>query len=298
MPQISQIVSSLGFDSAGALELLHTRHSIDFGSDASTSRNVRYDDELSMQFFLDYLAIIGVPLKPITKANCSAMAHVGVSFSSWNASYSGKDMFNLSFELGHRTFQIARDSIRMTWFIVFHPRIPEVLNFNSAKRQRAQRKAADKSALRHYHAKTLSKYIVRIFLQGGLVNRGVDHTWILGSHKRQQIPLSAWREFQVEFIEGWDKFVNDHKDDSFWRTHRPTFHCYDYGANLPIKLADFDEQSVSHSTQYRYRDPLRRENIPNDREESDLSSSRLRSTATERYRTNSLPSLVQWDLNC
>ena len=110
--------------STQALGWLQQKHTFDFGSPAAGSRECKADDALVPTFYLDMIAIVGRPMKPIVHSSPRIFDNVTISLQHWAAPYRAKHIQGgIGFDLRHRTFRIASSSSRESWFIVMHPRL-------------------------------------------------------------------------------------------------------------------------------------------------------------------------------
>jgi hypothetical protein len=252
--------------------MLHRLHTMDYGSRRCGSRAVDISDDIYPLFYLDYISIIGVPLRPLTRANHRFFDNVTVTFKDWQMPYPGKHQSKLHFDLENRTFRLASAATRETWFIVMHPMVAPVLEFPSSRRERLKKKARSSrlSALKIHHAEVLASYIKEIFLSGELVGERVEPSWGLKSTESQKLEGNKWTVFQERFVESWPTHVARHSDDSFWMQNLPAFHAYDYGANIRIKV-DQSLQSLEKETQLRPDDNS--DDDLDDDDSSDLGSS-------------------------
>lgn len=218
--------------------MLHKLYTVDYGSRKSGSRPANVEDEYHPLFFLDYISIIGRPLKPLTRPTDRFFDNVTITFRNWRASYSGKHVHGLPFELEHRTFRLATAATREAWFIVMHPihATATELPLSRRERQKREEKSFQLSALRTHHAQLLASYIKDVFLTGELLGEGVEPSWSLDGSISQTITSNKWTAFQRLFMEDWGNFAEQHSLDVFWTENQPAFHAYDYGANIEIEV--------------------------------------------------------------
>lgn len=246
------MVADPQYDGARALEMLHQRYSIDYGSRRSGGRKAGPNDECHPEFFLDMLIIVGRPLRALTQINERFFDNVTVSFRHWRASYSAKHIHGFHFDLQHRTFRIASAATRESWFIVMHPVaniMTELLHSQREQRRRVE-KSSLCSALQYHHAQFMAGYIKEIFHLEELLGLGVEASWMLDGPQSQNITFNKWTIFQEQFMQHWHQYVAEHTTDPFWHQHQPAFHAYDYGANIPIVVSDF-VQSLSPEVSLR-----------------------------------------------
>ncbi|KAF1951132.1 hypothetical protein CC80DRAFT_425358, partial [Byssothecium circinans] len=64
-----------------ALNLLHKRITVNYGSGSAGSRNVEEEDELVMKFFVDLFIVVGVLMKLLTKPGPSLSVFRTLQFS-------------------------------------------------------------------------------------------------------------------------------------------------------------------------------------------------------------------------
>jgi len=220
--------------------MLHRLHTIDYGSRQAGSKAVDIMDEFHPLFFLDYICIVGRPLRPLTRANERFFDNVTVTFKNWHMPYPGKHQYKIPFGLKHRTFRLATAATRETWYVVMHPIVTpaaELLGSRGA-RLRRQAKSSRSSALKTHHAQALASYIKSLFLSGELLGERVEPSWNLNSPLDQTLTGNKWTTFQQRFVEDWPEHVERHSYDSFWTENEPVFHAYDYGANIEIEVSD------------------------------------------------------------
>jgi hypothetical protein len=238
---LNQHVTSDDFDGEAALSLLQAKASIDFGDSRTPGPEYasRANQELFVftpTYFLDYLSLIGLPLRAITPdhSHCLAGIKINVSFRHWAIPYAGKHNKQLGFTLQNRTFRIGSISSGETWFIVLHPRsiLPDV--YDNAK-------ARKRTALLHHHAKQLSNYIISIFESSEIPGQRVEPSWKLNGSEDCDLELDVWGLFQKKFMENWSHFISDSNtpevaNDQFWQVNVPAFHAYQYGQNTPVNV--------------------------------------------------------------
>lgn len=236
---------------------------MDYGSRRSGSKSADIGDEYHPLFFLDYLSIIGRPLRPLTRFNDRFFDNVTVSFKNWQKPYSAKHQSKLTFDLHNRTFYIASAATREDWFIVMHPIVaPAVEILSRTERLRRQAKSSQESALTVHHAEALAAYIKEIFQSGELVGERIENSWRLNSSLAQQLTFNKWTRFQEQFMEDWPRHVGRYAYETFWGQNQPVFHAYDYGANIPIEV-NTRVESLEKETRLR----------PDNDDESDSGSS-------------------------
>jgi hypothetical protein len=220
--------------------MIHRRYTLDYGSRKARSRPASLTDAFIPTFFLDYISIVGRPRRPITKSNRQVLNNfpIEVTFARWSAPYSGKHLYDLPFDLQHRTFRIGKAATRGTWFVVMHPISPAMsrLPFSRGEALKRKMKAAESSAMQTHHAQALAAYITSVFLSADLIGEGIEPSWTLGNPTVKEIDSNKWVSFQVCFMENWDAFVEQYAFDKFWADNQPAFHVYDYGANVKIEV--------------------------------------------------------------
>ncbi|KFY65503.1 hypothetical protein V496_02533, partial [Pseudogymnoascus sp. VKM F-4515 (FW-2607)] len=75
---------SVRFDGIQALEVLHRLHTIDYGSRRAGSKAAKDSGEYHPLFFLDYICIVGRPLKAITRTSDRFFDNVTVTLKDWH----------------------------------------------------------------------------------------------------------------------------------------------------------------------------------------------------------------------
>lgn len=219
------------FDGLKALELLQTPFTIDYGHAASSgSAPATGDDAYYPTFYLDYLSIVGRPLRPITRQSDRFFDNVTITFRYWQSPYNSKHGAELPFDLENRTFRFATGAARELWFIVMHPRE------TGAPGPRKKNASPSRSALATHHAEALLSHIKEVFLADSLLGEGIEPSWVLNGQMKQTITYNKWVEFQRLFMERWPGFVSRYSYDTFWTENQPAFHAYDYGANIEIAI--------------------------------------------------------------
>ncbi|KAK3177773.1 hypothetical protein K4F52_009471 [Lecanicillium sp. MT-2017a] len=219
-----------GFDGQKALELLQRPVAIDYGNEESTgSGPVHIDDMIYPKFYLDFISIVGRPMRPITRPCEGFFENVEVSLRAWHASYSAKHTPKLPFDLKGRTFRIATASSREHWYIVMHP--------NGGETEPSGKTAGERgTAMARHHAEAMASYFREVFNMAGLSGSGIDDVWVLGGERTKKIPLNKWTKFQYQFVQSWGSHVERYSYDSFWVDNKPCFHAFDYGANIEIEV--------------------------------------------------------------
>lgn len=156
--------------------MLHRLHTIDYGSRQAGSKAVDLKDVFHPLFFLDYICIVGRPLKPLTRANDRFFDNVTITFKNWQVSYPEKYQYKIPFGLKHRTFRLATAATRETWYIVMHPIVTPTVEILGSRRARLRKQAESSrsSALKVHHAQALASYIKSIFLSGELLGNGLN----------------------------------------------------------------------------------------------------------------------------
>jgi hypothetical protein len=215
---------SADFDGAQALDLLHRLNTIDYGSRQAGSSAADDTEKYYPFFFLDFLSIVGLPLKPLTRVNGDFFDHVTITFKDWHVPYLAKHQFKMPFDLTHRTFRLATAATRETWYIVMHPIVaPAVELLSRRKRIEKQAKASRTSALETHHAQALASYIKQIFDLADFASERVEPSWTLGGPRWQTMTGNQWTTFQQRFVEGWADHV--------------ARHAHDYGGNIKIEVS-------------------------------------------------------------
>lgn len=220
--------------------MLHRLHTIDYGSRQAGLKVANAGDEYHPLFFLDYISVVGRPLKPITRASGRFFDNVTVTFKDWQMPYTRKHQYKLPFDLENRTFRIALAATRETWFIVLHPIAAPAVELLSSRCERLKKQAQSSrlSALKRHHAEALASYVKEVFLSGGFMGERIEPSWTLNSPLSQKLTCNKWTMFQERFMEDWPQHVGRHSYDIFWAQNQPVFHAYDYGANIEIKVSD------------------------------------------------------------
>jgi hypothetical protein len=222
-----------------ALDLLHRLHTIDYGSRQAGSSAADPNDQYIPIFYLDYISIVGLPLRPITRANGRFFDNVVVTFKDWHQPYPAKHHFKLPFDLKHRTFRLATAATRETWYIVMHPIVaPAVELLGRGARQKKAARSSKASALRVEHARALASYIKWVFQAADLAGERVEPLWSLNSPLSQILTGNRWTTFQQRFVENWAVHVERYPEDPIWRDNVPVFHALDYGANIEMAFSD------------------------------------------------------------
>ena len=220
--------------------MLHRLHTIDYGSRQAGSKAADIMDEFHPLFFLDYICIVGRPLKPLTRVSERFFDNVTITFKNWHVSYPEKHQYKIPFDLKHRTFRLATAATRETWYIVMHPIVAPAVELLSSRqaRLRKQAESSRRSALKAHHAQALASYIKSLFLSGELLGERVEPSWNLNSPLDQTLTCNKWMTFQQWFMEDWPEHVKRHSYDSFWTENEPVFHAYDYGQNIEIEVSE------------------------------------------------------------
>jgi hypothetical protein len=262
---------------------------MDYGSRRSGSKAAALADEYHPLFFLDYISIIGLPLRALTRANDHFFDNVTVTFKDWQMPYPGKHQSKLHFDLHHRTFRLASAATRETWFLVMHPVVAPAMELPSSRPERLKKQATSSrlSALQTHHAQALASYITEIFLSDELVGERIEPSWNLSSHASQRLTGDKWTLFQERFMQDWSTHVERHSYDLFWRQNQPVFHAYDYGANIQIKVSE-RLQSLERETRLRPDDHADDSSDDSSRDHSDDSGSE--SESSEARRRSRIPS--------
>ena len=238
-----------------ALDLMRRRLTINYGAKSAGSRPAKADG-FDLTFYLDYISIIGQPLKAITRESTHFFDNYTLSFQHWNVSYKGKHLYGLPFDLRHRTFRIATASTREAWFIVMHPIAGHVTELPPSKseQKRRMKRSAKSSALLHHHAEGLASQIATVFNNPDLLGEGVEPAWKLGSNRSTNVTSGKWLRFQEIFMDEWANFASQHTFDPFWKENVPAFHAYDFGANIEIVIEDEDnieaERPIRNDDEY------------------------------------------------
>jgi hypothetical protein len=202
---------------------------IDFGAQDGKARATRERDVFVPLFYLDFISIIGKPMQPIMKADAPFFDNITVSFAQWLAPYAAKRTAGIPFNMEGRTFRIAHAGTREIWFLVMHPAA------NSPEPRNKTTSIGHNTSMTRAHAQQLASYITALFQQPELLGQGVEPSWRPGSGASQQMNTSVWTQFQHHFMTGWAEWAEGFAPGSFWRTHQPAFHAYDYGANIEIQ---------------------------------------------------------------
>lgn len=262
------------FNGIRALDLLQRRVVLDYGSKKTGSKPASEVDEYYPAFRLDFVSVVGLPGRPICRSS-HFFDNITISFRHWSASYSAKHVQGIDFDLSGRTFRIATGATREAWFIVMHPN-QRAAGANNPRRRNDT--THTRTALVQGRALVLASYIKDIFLQGELLDEGVEPRWALGGKDTQMIAFDKWVTFQTLFMDGWTGFLEwiSVQADSFWTDHQPAFHAYDYGANINIEvnegIANLEEETVIRPA---YLDGLNDEQDESDDSEDEGNSSLL-----------------------
>ncbi|KAJ0360294.1 hypothetical protein COL26b_014121 [Colletotrichum chrysophilum] len=241
VPQFVQRVLGSGFEPSDALDMLQQKHTIDFGSKNAGSAQAKPTDGFFPEFFLDFLSIVGKPGRPISSDDGPIFDNVTISFQRWAKPYGAKHVSGIPFDITGRTFRIAQAATREVWFIVMHPMSGEVTELprSAADRRRRREQAGENSGLPKPLAQKLATYITRVFRSAELLGEGVEDSWYPGGPHSQRITTTKWTIFQKQFMDGWAAWAGTHDPGSFWCSHEPAFHAYDYGANIQIEVSDW-----------------------------------------------------------
>ncbi|CEJ95281.1 hypothetical protein VHEMI10770 [[Torrubiella] hemipterigena] len=252
-PRFILNVEAESFHGKKAIEMMHRQISLDYGIEQDgNSRHVQADDIIIPEFFLDYICIIGLPMKPISKQNSHFFDNVELSLRAWHSPYSNKHSPSLPFSIAGRTFRLAIAASREHWFVVMHPK-PGITARNSTDRQLKTRA----TAMASHHAEAMASYIHDVFASPGLSSLGVNDEWTLGNERSKKLSMSNWSLFQTVFMEGWDLFFSRYTYDVFWTENEPCFHAYDYGANTMIEVTEEMREMPIHDTDNT--DPIKHE---------------------------------------
>jgi hypothetical protein len=266
--------------------MFHRLHTIDYGSRQAGSKAADLMDEFHPLFFLDYICIVGRPLRPLTRANGRFFDNVTITFKNWHMSYPGKHQYKIPFGLKHRTFRLAAAATRETWYVVMHPIVAPAVEILGSRRARLRKQAESSrsSALKIHHAQALASYIKLLFLTGELLGERIEPSWNLSSPLDQTLTGNKWTTFQQLFMDNWQEHVRRHSYDSFWAENEPVFHAYDYGANIEIEVSD-GVQSLHRETRLRPVDDS--EGISDDDLDDDEGSGEGRSTQSQHRSADS-----------
>lgn len=222
------------FTGKKAIEMLHRQVNLDYGSTkAYESESVRASDTIIPEFYLDYICVVGLPMKAISRQSSHFFDNVEVSLRAWHSTYSNKHSPSLPFPIAGRTFRIATASSREHWYIVMHPKPG-----SSTGRSAGQPAQTQVTALARHHADAMVSHIRDIFAGSGLSGLGINDQWTLGSERNKKISMADWGLFQTTFMERWELFAERYSYDTFWTENEPCFHAYDYGANVEIDVTD------------------------------------------------------------
>ena len=155
--------------------MLHRLHTIDYGSRRAGSKAAAVTNEYHPLFYLDYISVVGRPLKAITRTNERFFDSVTVTFKDWQTPYTGIHQYKLPFDLENRTFRLASAATRETWFIVMHPTAITAIELLSRReRRKKQTKSSRQSGLQHHHAEALASYIKEVFQSGDFIGERVE----------------------------------------------------------------------------------------------------------------------------
>ncbi|KAL5348503.1 hypothetical protein ACLOAV_005919 [Pseudogymnoascus australis] len=168
---------SVGFDGIQALEVLHRLHTIDYGSRRAGSKAAKDSGEYHPLFFLDYICIVGRPLKAITRASDRFFDNVTVTLKDWHLLYAEKHHYKMHFDLKNRTFRVATAATRETWYIVMHPIVAPVLELDASRRKLLERQAklSRSSALLIHHTQAMASHIKHVFLSRELFGKRAEN---------------------------------------------------------------------------------------------------------------------------
>jgi hypothetical protein len=174
------------------------------------------DDEYHPLFFLDYICIVGRPLRSITRTNECFFDNVTVTFKDWQQAYTAKIQYKLP------AFRPPESDIQAGGGIdegdVVHRDAPD----HDADRGAAVlaagvvEEAGEIESAQHTHgthARVLASYIKDVFLTGELMGERVEPSWTLNSPLSQTLTCDTWTIFQERFMEGWPLHVERHSYD-------------------------------------------------------------------------------------
>lgn len=222
------------FSGKKAMEMLHRQINMDYGSSRShESDNVRADDTIIPEFYLDYICVVGLPMKAISKPTSHFFDNIDVSLRGWHSTYSDKHSPSLPFHIAGRTFRVATASSREHWYIVMHPKAGIIGGNNAGRPPQTQ-----VTAMARHHADAMASHIRDVFAGPGLSGLGINDQWTLGSDRSKKLSIADWGLFQTAFVEKWPSFAERYSYDTFWTENEPCFHAYDYGANIEIEVTD------------------------------------------------------------
>lgn len=222
------------FSGKKAIEMLHRQVNMNYAFDrGSESKGIQADDTIIPEFFLDYLCIIGLPMKAISKRSSHFFDNIEISFRAWHSTYSNKHSPSLPFPMAGRTFRLATASSREHWYIVMHPRAGSSGRNNGEGRPQTQA-----TAMARHHADAMASYVRDVFAKPGLSGLGINDQWTLGGERSKKLSTADWSLFQNMFASEWSSFLDRYSYDAFWADNEPCFHAYDYGANVAIEVTD------------------------------------------------------------
>ncbi|KAF2176734.1 hypothetical protein K469DRAFT_606088, partial [Zopfia rhizophila CBS 207.26] len=75
-------IEALEFDAIQALEILYKLYTVDYKSSKAGSKAADIKDKYLLVFFLNYISIIGRPLKPITQPTDRFFDNVTITFQN------------------------------------------------------------------------------------------------------------------------------------------------------------------------------------------------------------------------
>ena len=210
-------------------------------------------DTVDIKYHLDYTCVTGVPMRPLTSEKESLFSTAELSFASWAKPYMSKHAFNLTHTLEGRTFYLAKSESRIEWYLVFVPKVPDVLDFDQLNKVIS--KGMAKSPLKRDRAEKLADYLISLFLNSpDLAGSGVERSWSLknkaglGSQQnRVKLTARQWHTFQKELFGSWQReMVSDNLADTFWDDHTPCLHAYDYGQDVKLLTEDPEMDFEKH----------------------------------------------------
>lgn len=213
--------------------MLHRRYHIDFGS-----RNAEYGgpgsdrlgdaQSLRKTFYLDYLHLIGMPGRILTRPDTNLLSSTTITFHHWSSDYQVDLHGILPHSLQGRCFRLAQDQ-RFVWYIVMHGGESLV--------------DTDRTCLSHPRACVLAHHIISLFeTDDELIGCGISRSWKLSGTESVVITTAQWARFQQIFHQTWrTQFLSraEIEQDPWWLDLQPTFHLYDLGGNIELKHNDF-----------------------------------------------------------
>ncbi|KAK9334328.1 hypothetical protein V1521DRAFT_470884 [Lipomyces starkeyi] len=222
-----------------ANELLGKRMFCDW---AAEGRELRADDRLTLDFRLDYFAVVSKPRTPIQVARGPLFETISLNLSFWMKRYRASTPSSLPFPIERRTFYLG-ESNRLQWFIVMKPLHQYVWPRRAVDKQKEIRYAMAHCSMTKDNAGRMLSFIASIFQSTPELSKtGIDQRYVnssanwkdLGADRKVDISRDQWLLFQQLFSQSYEEYFSTLDEEHFYRCHEPTFHTYDYGQDLAL----------------------------------------------------------------